>query len=114
MKRADLAQNDPVWNMFSGATDWPHSGLPYPEGPIAGLPYGDTTFMFNNARYYQADLPGNFLMFFSDLPTSGTYTGQTYGVYPPGYTGPKGKVPAGQPATNILGQEIVYLPDGKS
>ena len=113
-KRADLPQNDPVWNLLAGALDWPHAGNPYPEGPLPGDPYGDTTFMFNNGRYYQADLPGNSLLFFSDIPTSGTYTGQTYGVYPPNYTGPKAPVPAGMPQFNILGQEIVYQADGRS
>ncbi|NTW97064.1 MAG: hypothetical protein HGB28_00735, partial [Oscillochloris sp.] len=44
----------------------------------------------------------------------GTYTGQTYGIYPPEsvYTGPKSPVPAGQPKFNTAGEEIVYNPDG--
>ena len=114
-KRADLSQTDPAWNMLAGALDWPHQGNPYPEGPVAGNPYGDTSFQFGDARVYQADLPGTDLLFWSDIPTSGTYTGQTYGIYPPGWTGPRiAPVPFNQPRFNALGQEIVYLPDGRS
>lgn len=121
-KRADLVanpaigNNDPAWLLLAGATDWPHIGNPYPEGPLAGNPYGDTTFQFNDGKVYQADLPGNQLLFWSDIPTSGGYTGQTYGIYPPGFAGANlvAQTPFGQPVTNLLGETIAYLPNGQS
>ena len=121
-KRADLVanpaigNNDPAWLLLAGATDWPHTGNPYPEGPLAGNPYGDTTFQFNDGKVYQADLPGNQLLFWSDIPTSGGYTGQTYGIYPPGFAGANlvAQTPFGQPVTNLLGETIAYLPNGQS
>jgi hypothetical protein len=113
MQRKDLDPLDPVWNMLAGILDWPHAGLPYPEGPAAGFPYGDTTFQINDGKVYQADLPGNWRVFFSDTPMAGTsYTGQTYGIYPRSYAGPKNPVPPGMPNVNPLGQEIHYNTDG--
>ncbi len=113
MQRKDLDSLDPVWNMLAGILDWPHAGIAYPEGPRKGFPYGDTTFQINDGKVYQADLPGNWKDSFSDTPLAGTsYTGQTYGIYPPSYTGPKNPVPPGMPALNPLGQEIHYNTDG--
>ena len=50
MKRADLDQNDPVWNMMASISAWPHSGLPFTDqagdpsiaaGNPSGHPSGD-------------------------------------------------------------------------
>ncbi|MBK9516118.1 MAG: fibronectin type III domain-containing protein [Anaeromyxobacter sp.] len=125
-QRAGLDPADPAWKLLAGATDWPHAGNAYPEGPVAGLPYGDTTFQFTDSRIYQADLAGNTLIFWNDVPSFkagfitdpaaplGTYTGQTYGIYPNNYDGPRRATPTGMPKYNSLDQEIVYLPDGRA
>ncbi|MEW5804303.1 MAG: fibronectin type III domain-containing protein [bacterium] len=98
MKRKDLDPLDPVWNMLSGIDDWPHSGLPYPEGPAAGNPYGDATLQINEGKKYGADYLGTIAIYFSDTPIErNLYTGQTYGMYPPDW--PE-KSLAGKPAIN--------------
>lgn len=121
MKRPDLDQNDPVWNMLSGVLDWPHLGNPYPAGPVAGNPYGDATLQINDVMSYGGKYGGNTEMSFSDALgfysetgafPSGTYTGQTYGIYPLTYTGPRNPPPPGMPKWNVNGEELAYNPDG--
>lgn len=100
MKRPDLSQTDTVWNMLAGILDWPHAGNPYPLGPLAGMPYGDATLQINDGMTYGGKYSGSVFLSFSDLPLTGTYTGQTYGVYPAGFpnagqavTNPDGSIP---------------------
>ncbi|WP_052263285.1 fibronectin type III domain-containing protein [Geobacter pickeringii] len=113
MKRPDLNQTDPVWNMLSGISDWPHAGSPFPQGPGAGNPYGEATLQFHDGMSYGAKYGGNMELSFSDLLLTGTaYTGQTYGVYPWWYTGLIHPPPPGMPATNTNGDVIQYNPDG--
>jgi hypothetical protein len=99
MKRKDLDPKDPVWNLLAGIDDWPHSGLPYPDGPAAGNPYGDATLQINDGKKYGADYAGTVEIYFSDTPLEGTlYTGQTYGIYPPNW--PQAESLAGKPVRN--------------
>ncbi|HNB51324.1 MAG TPA: hypothetical protein PK530_05255, partial [Anaerolineales bacterium] len=118
MQRADLNPNDPVWNLLSGLSDWPHSGGPFidqdGDPTIApGNPYGDTTLQLNDGMTYVGKYSGSVDVYFSDLPLDGTnYTGQTYAVYPSWWTGPKNPVPAGMPQFNSAGQELAYAVDG--
>lgn len=112
-QRADLSPTDPAWNMMAGIFDWPHLGNPYPQGPLAGNPYGDATLQINDGMTYIGKYSGSVDLLFSDIPLLGTgYTGQTYGIYPPAWMGPKYPVPAGEPQFNASGEEIVYNPDG--
>lgn len=112
-KRADLDPNDPVWNMMAGIDDWPHAGGPYVDqagDPTidAGNPYGDTTLQINDGMTYNGPYPGIVDLFFNDVPIEetapntytegGLYTGQTYGVYPPGWKDNLGNDVSGQPA----------------
>lgn len=118
MRRSNLDPNDPVWNLLAGVSDWPHAGGPFVDqfgdpSIAAGNPYGDTSLQIDDGMTYIAKYPGSVDVFYSDLPLAGTlYTGQTYGVYPSWYTGPKSPVPPGEPQFNSAGQEIVYNPDG--
>lgn len=115
MKRADLSQTDPAWNMLAGIYDWPHAGKPFPEGPGAGNPYGDATLQFHDGMSYGAKYGGNVELSFSDDILTGTsYTGQTYGVYPWWYTGLILPPPPGMPTTNAKGEVIQYNPDGST
>ena len=110
--------DDPVWNMMAGISDWPHAGGPYVDQAgdptiAGGNPYGDTTLQLNDGMTYVGKYSGSVDIWTSDVPLVGTpYTGQTYGVYPPGWTGFKYPVPADMPQFNIAGEEIVYNPDG--
>ncbi|NNJ09989.1 fibronectin type III domain-containing protein [Chloroflexales bacterium ZM16-3] len=125
MQREDLPVNDPSWNMMAGLSDWPHVGTPYAEagnGPLPGNPLGDGTLQFADGMTYGGKYAGSVEIYKSDLPINGTpYTGQTYGVYPSGYSDdlkPKfadndnNTWPAGQPEENSAGQKIVYNADG--
>ncbi|MCU0580219.1 MAG: NapC/NirT family cytochrome c, partial [Desulfobacterota bacterium] len=112
MKRADLNQADPAWNMLSGLYDWPHSGGAFTAGPGAGNPYGNATLQYHDGMSYGAKYGGLSETFFSDVPIIGAYTGQTYGVYPWWYTGYVQPPPPGSPATNARGEVIQYNPDG--
>ena len=120
---------DPAFNLMSGLTDWPHAGNPSLAGPLAGNPLGDATLQFNDGMTYGGKYDGSVDVYFSDVPLQevnpdGTpkvdvnhkpvysYTGQTYGIYPPDYSGNKVAPPAGMPRFNSLGQEIVYNADG--
>ncbi len=104
MLRDDLDPTDPVWDMLSGIKDWPHMGRTYTDQDgdptiAPGNPYGDTTLQINDGMTYIGKYSGSVDLYFSDIPTSPPYTGQTYGIYPPG-------VPlAGQP---------VVAPDGST
>jgi len=110
MKRADLDQNDPVWNMMASIDDWPHAGDAYPDGPVAGNPYGDTTLQINDGMTYGGKFPGSVAMYFSDTPLAGTYyTGQTYGVYPPGWKDEFGNDVGGQPVVNPDGSTPIHF-----
>jgi len=126
MKREDLDPNDPVWNMMAGVDDWPHSGMPYvdQEGDptiASGNPYGDTTLQFDDGMTYGGRYPGYVKLFWSDTPLvpdpqgymgykkGGPYTGQTYGVYPPGTLDKFGNDVSGLPAFNPDGSLPVQL-----
>jgi len=110
MKRADLDQADPVWNMMAGISDWPHQGDAFPAGPVAGNPYGDTALQINDGMTYAGKYSGSVDIFFSDLPLlqdatglfsmGGLYTGQTYGIYPPGWVDMFGNDVSGQPVVS--------------
>lgn len=121
MKRNDLSPSEPAWNMLAGIDDWPHSGFPYPAGPVAGNPYGEGALQLNDVMSYGGKYGGVAETFFSDALgfynessdyPSGSYTGQTYGVYPFDFTGPRVAPPPGMPKWNSNGQELVYNPDG--
>ncbi len=113
MKRADLDPSDPVWNMLASIDDWPHTGNPFPEGPVAGMPYGDTTLQIDDGMTYNGRYPGVVDVYFSDSPLitnpdgtytpGGPYTGQTYGVYPPGWLDALGNDVGGQPVVSADG-----------
>lgn len=110
MKRGDLNPGEPVWNMMAGIDDWPHAGAAYPAGPLAGEPYGDTTLQIDDGMTYGASFVGMVSMHFSDIPLPGTpYTGQTYGVYPPGYVDQWGTPRAGEPAINSDGSTSIHF-----
>jgi hypothetical protein len=107
MKRSDLDANDPVWTMMAGIDDWPHTGNPFPEGPVAGNPYGDTTLQLNDGMTYGGKYAGSVNIHFSDLPIGGTnYTGQTYGVYPLDWYD---AALAGQPVLNPDGTYSIHF-----
>jgi hypothetical protein len=100
---------DPVWNMLSWIDDWPHAGGPYidqfgdPTIP-AGNPYGDTTLQINDGMAYIGKYSGSVDLYFSDIPVLGTtYTGQTYGIYPPGWPD------AGLPVVNPDGSVPIHF-----
>jgi hypothetical protein len=122
-KRADLPDNDPAWNMLTDIQDWTHSGSPYPAGPLAGDPYGDGTLQFSDGMTYGATWLGNVTPVWSDVPPAdqpllagSPYTGQTYGIYPPGYIDPfTGMDLAGQPVvtpdgTSMITFEQIFVP----
>jgi mono/diheme cytochrome c family protein len=125
-KRADLDPTDSVWKLLGGIFDWPHEGREATDqdnDPTigVGLPYGDTSLQFLDGIAYVGKYSGTGDVYFSDLPLTGTYTGQIYAVYPDWWvnanqTDPSGfpiePVPAGQPATNSAGQTLAYAPDG--
>lgn len=133
MQADGVAADDPAWSMMAGISDWPHTGDTYAShgnGPLPGNPLGDGTLQFSDGMVYGGKYAGSVEIYFSDLPipavdASGNpaldangdplltpYTGQTYGIYPAGYSGPKYPPPAGEPQFNSAGQEIVYNPDG--
>ncbi|HEY6837862.1 MAG TPA: multiheme c-type cytochrome, partial [Geobacteraceae bacterium] len=104
MKRSNLLPTEPAWNMMSGLDDWPHTGQPYPQGPLAGMPLGDATLQFNDGMTYGGKYSGSVGLSFGDLPIFGTYyTGQTYGIYPEGWLNAMGQDVSGQ---------VVVNPDG--
>ncbi len=90
-KRSDLNPDDPVWNMMAGISDWPHAGGPYVDQAgdktiAVGNPYGDTTLQLNDGMTYIGKYSGSVDVYSSDTPLPGTlYTGQTFGIYPPGW-----------------------------
>lgn len=110
MKRNDLLPTDPAWNMMAGLDDWPHTGAPYPNGPLAGLPMGDATLQFNDGMTYGGKYSGSVAVSFSDLPIFGTYyTGQTYGIYPDGWLNALGQDISGQVVINADGTTPVHF-----
>jgi|GEM_PF-1331604 len=125
-KRADLDPNDPVWNLMAGIDDWPHSGNPFvdQEGDLTlaeGNPYGNASLQFADGMMYVGRYPGTANIYMSDLPlvenptapggysVGGDYTGQTYGVYPPGWIDIWGNDIGGQPAIGLLGELLIQL-----
>ncbi|HET8538396.1 MAG TPA: fibronectin type III domain-containing protein [Anaeromyxobacter sp.] len=128
-KRADLVAlegqqgvMDSVWNMMATISDWPHQGMPYVDqdgDPTlgAGNPYGDGTLQFDEGMTYIGRYPGTADIYYKDLPLlvdplgvggfspGGPYTGQTYGVYPPGWIDMLG---------NDVGGQVAMGPDGVS
>lgn len=123
-KRPDVAINagtgllDKVWNLLAGIFDWEHAGKGFTDqagDPTIkpGMPFGDTSLRFIEGLTEVGPYSGSTDVYFSDLPTSGSYTGQIYGIYPPGWPAAwKNQVPAGQPRFNSAGQEIAYNKDG--
>lgn len=123
-RRSDLDTGDPVWNMMAGIDDWPHSGMPYIDQDgsptiAAGNPYGDTTLQIDDGMTYIGRYPGSVDIYWKDAPlvadptgpggysVGGNYTGQTYGVYPPGWRDPLGNDVGGQPATTPEGNLVI-------
>jgi hypothetical protein len=74
---------DPAYKMLAGLGNWPHTGSPYPQGPLTGNPAGDGTYQLADGMNYGARFVGQTQLSWSDVKVTGTYTGQTYGVYPP-------------------------------
>jgi hypothetical protein len=103
--------------MLAGIFDWPHLGDAYTDqvgDPTIpdGNPYGDTTLQIDDGMTYVGKYSGSVDVYLSDLPTSGTYTGQSYGIYPDYWTTPLYPAPVGEPVTNSAGETIVYNVDG--
>jgi len=125
-KRTDIEINqftgvaDSVWNLLAGMFDWEHQGhAPTDQAGdptiAAGLPYGDTSLQFIDGMTYIGKYSGMTDVYFSDVPLSGSYTGQIYAVYPDWWAAsgnPMNPVPAGQPAQNSVGQYLAYNADG--
>jgi fibronectin type 3 domain-containing protein len=123
MKRKDLNPSDPAWNMLAGISDWPHQGDAYPLGPLEGNPYGDNTMQIADGMTYGGPYSGTVMVHYGDQPlelpdplipvgpgnvpimdpTLMSYTGQTYGVYPPGWQDAEG---------NDVGGQVAINPDG--
>lgn len=125
-QRGDLDPMDAVWNMMADIDDWPHSGNPYVDQDgdptiAAGLPYGDGTLQIDEGMTYIGRYPGTADVYWKDLPlvedplaeggysVGGPYTGQTYGIYPPGWVDVFGNYIGGQPATAAGGELLVQL-----
>jgi hypothetical protein len=111
---------DSVWNLMATVSDWPHAGMPYVDQDgdptIAdGNPYGGGTVQYDEGMTYIGRYPGTANLYFADLPLledplgvgglsfGGPYTGQTYGVYPPGWVGLNGEDMGGQVAMGADG-----------
>jgi fibronectin type 3 domain-containing protein len=126
MKRQDLDPMDAVWNMLAGISDWPHAGGPYVDqvgdpAIAAGNPYGDGTLQIADGMTYGGRYPGYVWPYSDDIPLQpdpqgymgyspgGPYTGQTYGVYPPGWLDPQGNPVGGLPAFNPDGTLPIQL-----
>jgi fibronectin type 3 domain-containing protein len=120
-KRTDLNTSDPAWNIMAGISDWPHSGIPYVDQfgdpTIApGDMLGDATLQIDEGMTYIGRYPGTADIYWSDLPIvdingtlGGNYTGQTYGIYPPGWIDMQGNDVGGKPATAAGGELLVQL-----
>lgn len=96
---------DPAWNLLAGVTDWPHAGKAI-DNINPGDPYGDTTLQYADGMTYGGPYPGTVAPYFSDDYTkfaggTGTYTGQIFAVYPPGWS-VTGQAP-GSPVFNVDG-----------
>jgi len=107
--REDLNPNDPAWNMLAGISDWPHAGGPYVDQAgtpsiVPGNPLGDATLQINDGMTYIGKYSGSVDIFTSDTPLPGTpYTGQTFGIYPPGWP------LAGEPVINPDGSVPIHF-----
>ncbi len=109
---------DPAWNLLAGISDWPHGGAPI-TNINPGDPYGDTSLQYADGMTYGGPYPGTVKPSFTDDyllfnafptifgPSTGTYTGQIFAVYPQGWkvAGPNGTVidVSGQPVKNVDG-----------
>lgn len=109
---------DKVWNLLAGVFDWEHAGKGFTDqagDPTIqpGMPFGDTSLRFIEGLTEVGPYSGGTDIYFSDLPITGSYTGQIYGIYPPNWPAAwKNPVPFGKPAVNSAGQEIAYAKDG--
>ncbi len=109
---------DTAWNLLAGIFDWEHQGKGYTDqagDPTIkpGMPLGDTSLTFSDGMTYSGPYSGTSDVYFSDLPVSGSYTGQIYAIYPPNFPAAlKNPFPAGQPQFNSAGDEIAYNKDG--
>ncbi len=121
-----LNPDDPVWNMLAGIDDWPHNGGPFVDQDgdptiAAGNPLGNGTLQFAEGMLYLGRYPGIVDIYWGDTPLvedplglggfspGGNYTGQTYGIYPPGWIDPQGNDVGGQPATGPNGDLLIQL-----
>ncbi len=109
----------PTFNLMTGVYDWPHSGVPYPQGPSAGDPMGDATLQYMDGMTYGGPRVGSVDVTYSAVPNAGTpYTGQTYAVYPTAWPAagkmlsPTRRIAMGLPQFNSIGQEYAFNPDG--
>lgn len=120
-QRPDLDLFDPVWNMLADIDDWPHSGGPFVDQDgdptlVQGNPYGNGALQFDEGMTYIGRYPGTVDIYWDDLPIldalgtpGGNYTGQTYGIFPPGWLDNWGNDVGGQPATAADGSLLVQL-----
>lgn len=125
-QRADLDPTDPAWNLMAGIDDWPHSGMPYIDQDgdptlAVGNPYGSGSLQIDDGMTYGGRYPGYVQPYCSDIPLiadpqgymgwspGGLYTGQTYGVYPPGWLDPQGNPVGGLPAFNADGSLPIQM-----
>ncbi len=121
-----LFADDPAWNMLAGIDDWPHDGQPFVDQDgdptiAAGNPLGNGTLQFAEGMLYLGRYPGIVDVFWSDTPlvedpmgpagysSGGFYTGQTYGIFPPGWLDPQGNDLGGQPAPGPGGDLLIQL-----
>lgn len=108
--KMEQVPGDPAFNMMKGLDDWPHLGNDYPQGPLPGNPLGDATLQINDGMTYGGKYAGSVDLFWSDVPIPGTgYTGQTYGVYPPGWKNVLGNDIGGQPVINPDGSTPIHF-----
>ena len=87
---------DPAWKMLALVSDWPHAGAAI-NNINPGDPYGDTTIQYADGMTYGGPYPGSVKPSFTDDyllfnafpaifgPATGTYTGQIFATYPPGW-----------------------------
>ncbi len=120
-KRPDLNLLDPVWSMLAGVDDWPHAGGPFVDQAgdptfVAGNPFGNGALQFAEGMTYIGRYPGTADIYFKDLPLldtlgtlGGLYTGQTYGIYPPGWIDVMGNDVGGKPAKAANGALLIQL-----
>lgn len=120
-QRPDLDLFDPVWRTLADIDDWPHAGGPFVDQAgdpttAPGHPYGNGTLQIDEGMTYIGRYPGTVDIFFQDLPITdlwgtpgGLYTGQTYGIYPPGWLDEWGNDLSGYPAPGPDGGPVIQL-----